>query len=160
SVIDPRPKIAAPTISFGTPKMTRPSNFVSSTTTRSGTRKIRVMVSALGRFIAFEHMITSVVADEGDPARRGQGHAAAAAHDPHPEADRPDLRSPLPALSARSPQAGPRDRRSDPEPELSAAAHRGDFRRRWRIGPRHPLRRRAGAARDRRRGALRWRVAA
>ena len=51
-------------MSFGTPRIRRPSNFVSSTTTSSGTRKMRVTVSEFGRFIggAVSHMITSVVA--------------------------------------------------------------------------------------------------
>ena len=43
--------MAAPTSSFRTPRIMRPSNFVSSTTTSSGTRKIRVTVSEFGRFI-------------------------------------------------------------------------------------------------------------
>src|SRR5690349_6008463 len=44
------------------PRICRPSNFVSSTTTSSGTRKIRVMVSEFGRFMdARTHMISSVV---------------------------------------------------------------------------------------------------
>src|SRR5262245_13395927 len=54
--------MAAPTSSFGTPKIRRPSNSVSNTTTRSGTRNIRTSVSALGRFIvdaAFYHRVRS-----------------------------------------------------------------------------------------------------
>ena len=44
-------KMAAPTSSFRTPKISRPSNFVSRTTTSSGTRKMRPTVMAFGRFI-------------------------------------------------------------------------------------------------------------
>src|SRR5204863_269477 len=51
SVSDARPKIAAPTSSLRTPRIRRPSNFVRSTTTSSGTRKIRPTVSAFGRFM-------------------------------------------------------------------------------------------------------------
>jgi len=43
-------KIAAPSTWLDTP-MTGHSTFVSRTTTSSGTRKIRVRVSAFGRFI-------------------------------------------------------------------------------------------------------------
>src|SRR5262245_18497969 len=42
--------MAAPTSSFRTPRMRCPANFVSSTTTRSGTRKMRPIVIAFGRF--------------------------------------------------------------------------------------------------------------
>src|SRR5205814_2322797 len=74
SVSDARPKIAAPTISFGMPRICRPSNFVSSTTTSSGTRKIRVMVSEFGRFMdARTHMITSVVAMKAILLAGGKG---------------------------------------------------------------------------------------
>src|SRR5437764_719014 len=52
----------APTNSVGTPRICRPSNLVSSTTTSSGTRQIRETVSAFGRFMTgSSHMITSVV---------------------------------------------------------------------------------------------------
>src|SRR4051812_31289568 len=57
-----------------------PSNFVSSTTTRSGTRKIRVTVSEFGRFmrlatasIARRHMITSRVAMKAILLAGGKG---------------------------------------------------------------------------------------
>src|SRR4026208_1479562 len=43
--------MAAPTSSLRTPRIIRPSNFVRSTTTSSGTRKIRVTDSELGRFM-------------------------------------------------------------------------------------------------------------
>src|SRR5262249_60784265 len=108
-----------------------PSNFVSSTTTSSGTRKMRVMVSEFGRFMnARTGMITSAGSHESDPACRRQGDPAAPADDSYPEADRPDLRPPVPPLSARSPQTGARDRRGDSQPQLPAAPHRGDLRRR------------------------------
>src|SRR3982751_3454802 len=45
------PKMAAPTSSLRTPKMRRPSNLVRSTTTSSGTRKMRPRVRAFGRFM-------------------------------------------------------------------------------------------------------------
>jgi hypothetical protein len=51
SVIEASAKIAAATSSLRIPKMSSRSNFVSSTTTSSGTRKMRVTVSAFGRFI-------------------------------------------------------------------------------------------------------------
>jgi hypothetical protein len=51
------PKIAAPTSSFRTPRMRRPSNRVSSTTTSSGTRKIRPSVRRFGRFIIPSHAL-------------------------------------------------------------------------------------------------------
>ena len=51
SVIDATPKIAAPINSFGMPKICLPANSVSSTTTRSGTRKMRTSVNVVGRFI-------------------------------------------------------------------------------------------------------------
>src|SRR5436190_23881663 len=44
---------------------------------------------------------------EGDPARRGQGHAAAAADHSHAETDRSDFRPAVSPLSARSAEAGP-----------------------------------------------------
>src|SRR6476469_7534739 len=114
------PKMAAPTSSLRTPRIIRPSNFVRSTTTSSGTRKIRVTDNEFGRFMwRVRHMITSVVAYEGDHARRGQGPPPASAHDSHAEADRAHLRASVPALPARPPQAGARDRRSDPQPQLS-----------------------------------------
>jgi hypothetical protein len=46
------PKIAAATSSTGRPITSRPSNFVSSTDTNSGTRKIRATVIMFGRFIS------------------------------------------------------------------------------------------------------------
>src|SRR5437762_3918551 len=56
------------------PRICRPSNFVSSTTTSSGTRKIRVIVSALGRFMcASTHMISSVVAMKAILLAGGKG---------------------------------------------------------------------------------------
>src|SRR5437762_471743 len=56
------------------PRICRPSNFVSSTTTSSGTRKIRVMVSEFGRFMdARTHMITSVVAMKAILLAGGKG---------------------------------------------------------------------------------------
>src|SRR5438132_1668704 len=70
-------------------------------------RKIRVTVSAFGRFMDGRlHMITSVVAHEGDPARGGQGHAPASADDSHTEADRSDLQSSLSSLPTRPAEAG------------------------------------------------------
>src|SRR5437764_7984190 len=52
----------APTNSVGTPRICRPSNLVSSTTTSSGTRQMRETVNAFGRFMTgSSHMITSVV---------------------------------------------------------------------------------------------------
>src|SRR5712691_6156613 len=102
--------------------MCRPSNFVSNTTTSSGTRKMRDTVSMFGRFmVASNHMISSVVADEGDPNGGGQRHAVAPADDSHAETNRPDFRSSVSPLSARSPQERPRNRRSHPQPELPAA---------------------------------------
>src|SRR5258706_9643 len=80
SVSDARPKMAAPTISFGTPRIRRPSNFVSSTTTSSGTRKMRVTVSEFGKFIVARdhvqhafHMISSVVAMKAILLAGGKG---------------------------------------------------------------------------------------
>src|SRR5205814_1132384 len=56
------------------PRICRPSNFVSGTTTSSGTRKIRVMVSEFGRFMdARTHMITSVVAMKAILLAGGKG---------------------------------------------------------------------------------------
>src|SRR5882757_2630830 len=99
------------------PKICRPSNFVSSTTTSSGTRKMRVTVSEFGRFMNGPWSHDNIGGwHEGDSARWGQGHALASADDPHTETDRADLRSSVSPLSAGSPQAGARDRRSDPEP--------------------------------------------
>src|SRR2546422_833446 len=94
--------MAAPTSSVGTPAMLRPSKFVSSTTTSSGTRKMRLIVSAFGRFITCVAHDNIGGCDEGDSARRGQGHAAPSTHHPHAETDRSDLRSPLLTISARS----------------------------------------------------------
>ena len=50
-----------------------------------------------------------------------------------PEADRADLQPAVPPLSDRSAEAGAGDRRSHPQPELPAAADRGDLRRRLAI---------------------------
>ena len=67
---------------------------------------------------------------ESHPAGRRQGHAAAAADAAHAEADRPDLRSAVSAVSDRPAAAGAGDRRDRPQPELPAAPHRGGLRRR------------------------------
>src|SRR5690349_21575102 len=140
-------KIAAPTISFGTPRMRRPSNFVNSTTTSSGTRKMRVTVSEVGRFMQgvpelphaargntpreeargrretrrrredghaprSRQSVVRLAHDniggchEGDSPRGGQGHPPPAAHHSYAQADRADLRSAVPPLSAGSPEAG------------------------------------------------------
>src|SRR5262245_2379002 len=102
--------MAAPTSSLRTPNTTWPSKFVSSTTTSRGTRKIRVVVSALGRFMGpSTHMITSVVADESHPPGRWQGDAPPPAHDPYTEAHRPDFRAAVSALPARFAEAGAAD---------------------------------------------------
>src|SRR4051812_23227549 len=62
SVSDATPKISAPTMSLGRPRMSGPLSLVRSTTTSSGTRKMRVTVSEFGRFISgCARMITSVV---------------------------------------------------------------------------------------------------
>jgi hypothetical protein len=92
---------------------------------------------------------------EGHPPRRRKGHAAQAAHAPHAEAHRPDLQPPVPALSDRPAQAGPRAQRGDPQPQLSTAPHRGRLRRRPRRRTAHPLSGRAAAARHRRRDQVR-----
>src|SRR5207253_1086151 len=56
------------------PRICRPSNLVSSTTTSSGTRKIRVTVSEFGRFMnARTHMISSVVAMKAILLAGGKG---------------------------------------------------------------------------------------
>ena len=59
SVSDASAKMAAPSSSFDTPSTWRPSNSVRSTTTSSGTRNIRVSVSALGRFMTKRFTILS-----------------------------------------------------------------------------------------------------
>src|SRR4051812_5135835 len=125
------PKIAAPTSSFRTPRISRPSNLVRSTTTSSGTRKILPTVIAFGRFILGAilpkaHRMTDC--HEGHSARRWQGDAPPAAHRSHAEADRADPRSAVSLLPDRSADADPRDRRGDPQPQLPAAADRGDLR--------------------------------
>src|SRR4249919_3990442 len=91
----------APTISCGTPRIVRPSKLVSSTTTRSGARQMRVSVSELGRFIG-RATTDDIIGGwhEGDSPRRGQGHPASSAYDPHTQTDCPDLRSAVPAVSA------------------------------------------------------------
>src|SRR5258708_31131784 len=126
------PKIAAPTSSFRTPKMSRPSNFVSSTTTSSGTTKILPTVSAFGRFTLARFYQKHRIADchESHPARRRQRYAAATIDGPHAKADRSDPEPAVSVLPDRSPQADPGDRRGDSQPQLPAAPHRGDFRRR------------------------------
>src|SRR4051812_42491740 len=126
------PKIAAPTSSFRTPRISRPSNLVRSTTTSRGTRKILPTVSAFGRFIrgailSKAHRMTDC--HEGHSPRRRQGHPPPAAHDAHAETDRADPEPAVSLLSDRSAEADPRDRRSHSQPQLPAAAHRGDFRR-------------------------------
>ena len=64
-------------------------------------------VSEFGRFMArVRHMISSVVAHEGDPARGGQRHPASPPDDSHAQAHRADLRSAVSALSARPAEAG------------------------------------------------------
>ena len=88
---------------------------------------------------------------EGHPTRRRKGHAAQAAHAPHAQAHRPDLQPPVPALSDRPAQAGPRAQRGDPQPQLPAAPHRGRLRRRPQRRAADPLPGRAAAARHRRR---------
>src|SRR4051812_2038542 len=98
--------MAAPINSFGTPRICLPANSVNSTTTSSGTRKMRTRVSAFGRFIdGFTpfYLIGSacmiVDCHEGDPSGRGQRDAPQATHHPYAEADRADLPpavSPLP----------------------------------------------------------------
>src|SRR5204863_2710808 len=60
---------------------------------------------------------------EGHPARRRQRDAAATAHGPHAQADRPHPEPAVPVLPDRSPQADSGDRRSDPQPQLPAAPH-------------------------------------
>src|SRR5215467_11138721 len=96
------PKIAAPTSSVGTPKMTRPSTSVRSTTTSSGTKMIRLIVRQLRRFIDLARFSHDIIGGrhEGDPARRGKGHATAPAHHSHTEAHRSDLRSAVLTISA------------------------------------------------------------
>src|SRR5262249_45721245 len=97
----------APAYSIGMPRTGRPSNFVNSTTPSNGTRQMRVTVNEFGRFMTgSSHMISSVVADEGDPAGRGQGHATPPADDSHAETDRSDLRASIPPLPAGSAEAG------------------------------------------------------
>ncbi len=86
---------------------------------------------------------------ESHPARRRPGHAASAAHAPHPEAHRPDLRSAVSALSDRPAAAGARDRRNCPQPQLPAPTDRGRLRRRLRSGRPAAVRRGAEAARHR-----------
>ena len=57
--------MAAPTSSTGRPSTSRPSNFVSSTDTSTGTRKMRAIVREFGRFIPrapFYTMILSTFA--------------------------------------------------------------------------------------------------
>src|SRR5215471_495022 len=100
--------------------MLRPSKFVSNTTTRSGTKKMRLMVSEFGRFgkslgsFISEFVSHDIIGgcDEGDPARRRQGHEAASAHHSHAEAHRPNLRSAVLAVSARPHKESPGNRRS------------------------------------------------
>src|SRR3954454_14211109 len=115
----------APTMSFGRPMINGPLTLVSSTTTSSGTRKMRVTVSEFGRFISGVVHDNIGGCDEGDSARGGQGYAAAPVDGAHAKTDRADLRPALPSLSARSAEAGARDRRGDPQPQLPAAPHRG-----------------------------------
>src|SRR5712671_4157215 len=123
------PKIAAPTSSLRTPRIMRPSNFVRSTTTSSGTRKIRVTDSEFGRFMRrVKAMITSLVAYEGHHARGGQGHAPPTAHHSYAQADRPDLRATVSPLPTRSAEEGSGDRRGGAEPELPAAPYRRNLR--------------------------------
>ena len=50
--------MAAPSSSLGMPKMRSASNRVSSTTTSSGTRKIRANVSVFGRFMGVFYRLT------------------------------------------------------------------------------------------------------
>src|ERR671922_307873 len=97
--------IAAAISAFETPKTSWPANCVSNTTTSSGTRNIRTIVSAFGRFICRKNCIVPyrstlsaracmiVDCHEGDPSGRGQGHPTQTAHDPHAKADRPDFQS-------------------------------------------------------------------
>src|SRR5258708_12154974 len=94
------PKIAAPTRSLLMPKTSRPSNFVSSTTTSSGTRKILPTVSAFGRFTLARFYQKHRIADchESHPARRRQRHAAATVDGPHAKPDRSDPEPPLPVF--------------------------------------------------------------
>src|SRR5689334_15906836 len=66
-------KMIAPTSSLRTPRIMCPSNFVSSTTTSSGTRKIRLIVSVFGRFMARFRMISSVVAMKAILLAGGKG---------------------------------------------------------------------------------------
>src|SRR3954454_5439168 len=121
--------MVAPTSSLRTPKIILPSTLGRSTTTSSGTRQIRVTDRVFGRFMrARLAMITSLIAYEGDHARRGQGHAPPTTDDSHAEADRAHLRASVSPLPARPPQAGSRDRRGHSQPELPAAPHRGNLR--------------------------------
>src|ERR1700733_13773395 len=102
--------MAAPTSSLGTPRIVRPSKLVSSTTTSSGARQMRVSVSEFGRFIG-RAMANDIIGgcDEGDSAGRGQRHTAAPAHHSYPETHRADLRSAVLTIPARSPQASAGD---------------------------------------------------
>ena len=63
----------------------------------------------------------------------GKGTRLRPLTDPHTETDRADLRSAVSPLPARSAQAGARDRRGHPQPQLPAAADRRDLRRRRRV---------------------------
>src|SRR5262249_35043618 len=102
------------TISFDTPRIRCPSNFVSRTTTSSGTRKMRLMVSEFGRFMRpVPHDIIGGC-DESDYARGGQGYAPPSAHHPHAETDRPDLRGPVSPAPAQHHEEGPRLRGAAP----------------------------------------------
>src|SRR5262245_20971916 len=125
------PKIAAATNSFGTPAIRLPSNSVSSTTTSSGTSTIRAMVRLFGKFMnpgTFGFYSKIEVCHEGDPSRWRKGHAAASPHHPHTQTNRSHLQSPVSALPDRPAQTGAGNRRGDPQPQLSAPAHRGDLR--------------------------------
>ena len=91
---------------------------------------------------------------ESYPACRGERHAPSPADRPHAEADRADFQPAVSLLPDRSAAPGAGNRRGDPEPQLPAAPHRGDLRRRRR--PRHEaaLRRRAHPARHGGRGPV------
>src|SRR5262245_5795721 len=120
------------------PKTSRLVNFVRRTTTSRGTRKIRARVREFGRFTeVLTHdksqgkthkaqtwglapvpsafcLVMIVGCHESHPARRGPGHAPAAAHAAYTEAHRADLRPAVSPLSDRPAAAGAGDRRNRP----------------------------------------------
>ena len=149
----PRPKIAAPISSLRTPRIRRPSKLVSSTTTSSGTRKIRVARQRVRQVESWRKGLQAQLKCSIIPGRYEGASAGRRAgtrlrpltiHAPKsivPIFNRPFLHYQLDY------QAGAGDRRGDPQPQLPAAPHRRGLWRRPRGRHQDPLRRGADAAR-------------